>query len=193
MGDAKQILVGSTVDVADAEAMGERAIAWLTKHRLLGKVQLMDRMEGNPFEGPAKTKVVRDKKTWRPGPEVLGAVEPQSENVFDFRRRDPNHVELRAGREVYTQEGARCTCPNCGEQLQDWWELTNGWRDTGAVTVACPSCARPCSVTDLRFDPSGAAGALAIVFWNWWPLRPSVVDALSKELGHRLVLVWDFD
>lgn len=190
MSDALQMLVDTDVAEAEAEATGERAIAWLTERQFLGPFVVEQRRSGNPFEGMAKA--VRDQKVWPPGPRALQAVEPQKKNVFDFRRRDPNRVELRLGRELYAQEGARCMCPGCHGELRDSWELLSSWRDGGADVVRCPLCAQSSSVKHLQFDPSGAAGALAIVFWNWWPLRPAVVEELSEALGHRLVRVWDF-
>lgn len=34
-------------------------------------------------------------------------------------------------------------------------------------------------------------GALAITFWNWWPLQPWFIEAFAKALGQRLARVYE--
>jgi hypothetical protein len=190
MSDAMQILVDIDVGLAGAEAAGDEVVAWLTERQLLGPSFLIERTVGNPFGGPVQ--LVRDKRVWPPGSRALSAVEPQRKGTFDFRKRDPNHVETRVGRALHAQEGAQCHCPSCKNEIHEYWDIVSPWVECGTESLQCPGCRSSITVKDLGFVPSGAAGALAIVFNNWWPLRPGVVEGLSGALGHRLRVAWDF-
>jgi hypothetical protein len=190
MGDAKQILVNTEIEEAGAAAAGQKVIAWLKKRGFIGPPELEPQFEGNPFTGPIKR--IADKEVWPPGPNVLSAVQSPGKEFRDFRERDPNHLELRTGRAIYAQDSATCSCPACGEQIPAYWDLAQAWIESGGDRVTCPACGKAFPVKELRFDPPGAPGALAVVMWNWWPLRPAIVDQLSKEVGGQFVLVWDF-
>ena len=125
---------------------------------------------------------------WTPGTLWRSAVDVSAAYPFEVEVRD-NTVEVSAEIEVYSSLGIAedAACPRCetalavGGRLGD---LLDEWISVGEPVVACAHCGWAALLGDWPTDrPRAVAGAPAVTFTNWPPLRASFVAAVVGRFG----------
>jgi hypothetical protein len=207
-----QVVVDLDVSLEHAEDHANRVIAALKADGVLGEPKTLERMVGNPFDGTAKQ--VRDKVVWPPGPRVFDALDVRvlkvtksgvrvekdgvTRTVFDFRKQDPNHVEVDVGWALHCADHAEFRCPHCDAKQRAPWDDGEGTSIVDAIEAAragaapelrCPACRKRVGLNEMRAEPPAAFGALAFRFINWWPLRAALVGRIQESAGSRVALV----
>ena len=127
-------------------------------------------------------------EVWMPGTLWRSAVDGSADYPFDFEVKD-NTVEISAEIEVYSALGnaedatcARCGTPfHAGDRLAG---LLEQWVGDSEPAVTCAQCGWTALLGDWPTDnPVAVAGAPAVVFINWPPLRDTFVASVTERLG----------
>ena len=135
-----------------------------------------------------RVQVDADIEVWTPGSLWRSAVDVSADYPFEVEVRD-NTVEVSAEIEVYSALGnaedatcVRCGTPfHAGDRLAD---LLERWVSDGEPAVTCARCGWTALLGDWPTDnPVAVAGAPAVVFTNWPPLRDTFVATVTERLG----------
>ncbi|MFF3322961.1 hypothetical protein [Streptomyces sp. NPDC002889] len=208
MGDRFRTIVDLDATAEDAEALAERALAWLVAEGIVLAEQ---------------THCVFGQPVRPPGPHWARTAAPE-----DSDGNPSDGLAVTTGRTVFhggQDQAEWADCPGCGgrtlfgpggeEQDDPWaddalshgdgdaadagdeeWQLfsaaVGAWHATGEGYVECRHCAVDVPVTDWIWQPGCfALGHLGLEFWNWPEFRPEFVAELGRQLGgHRTVVVW---
>jgi hypothetical protein len=177
MGDTYQKLVPAPVSKAEAAAVAQAMLHFLIERQIILPDPIdvvLDSEEGYP-----------------PGPRYLDAV--GGDPPPGLLKQTTNGVEVALGRNVFwADEPQAVMCPHCGYNMvrKKWEEAIDAWyRQTGEDGLTCAQCDRTSSVVTYRFEPVWAFGEVGLTFWNWPPLRESLIADLAQHLGRKLRLV----
>ncbi|MGW1157995.1 hypothetical protein ACWD5Q_30965 [Streptomyces sp. NPDC002513] len=192
MGDFFERIVDVEVTGEEAGPLAERMVAWMVAEGLITRELSSDGVYSPTADegyvpGPHWAQTVADSSgpDWLPGP------------VAVIVGRD-YHV---GGQGVDDAEYAICPrCEtktviiNCPEEFEAdeavWQPFKDGiaaWKETGEGSAPCSTCGASVSVTEWRWEPNFAVGALAFDFWGWPPLAAGFRATFSRRLGHRTV------
>ena len=175
MSDFAQIVVDTEVSAEQAPELANVVRAWLIGERII------EREEGNS---------VLDGTGHRPGISYRIAI--QENRDFDFLNL---RVKFAVGRRVFDAggNGMELGCDACGLSFKpndSWYDAACAWFDgDDLVTFACPSCDQQTLLTEWGGPWPWGFGNLGIEFWNWPSLSDDFIQAMTRNLGHRTVLV----
>jgi hypothetical protein len=176
MGDFFQVIVDKNVSVEDAPRLGTQVREWLVARRII-EPELSDSALARPGH--------------RPGPSCKEALEqPDSGAFLDL---ETNGLAIEVGRTVFFTVGGELTCRACGAHVETedgWGEAVDAWyAGDDDVMFACPECGQPERLTEWSGSFPWGFGNLGFTFWNWPPLSARFVQEVTKQLGHRVVVV----
>ncbi len=83
-------------------------------------------------------------------------------------------------------------CPACAQTVEQddaWSDALNDWHGGGAGELACSHCDHRESVTEWEHIEPMGFGTLTFTFWNWPALSAGFVESLSRQLGHRTIVI----
>jgi hypothetical protein len=173
--------------IADIDASPEEAesLAAAVLHRLIAEGVL--EAERTPCL------LGRDELGHRPGPHHVLAT-----GGSPAWRGGVNGLEVVTGRTVFhcIDVIERIACPHCRADAgaHAWHDLLSPaideWYSSGEGVRGCPHCGRPLGLNEWEWSPLFAFGHLGFTFWNWPPLDPGFVAAVSERLEHRVVLTY---
>ena len=169
-----QLVVDRTATPGDADARSSAVVALLLSDGVIGESQLVERPDGNPFEG--RVKWVKDKRIWKPGP-----------RAETFKQ---SHLELVVGWQLHGPDDMKPSCPSCRAALE-WdavYDAVAGLED-GESALVCPRCRASADVRTADLG-AGAVGALAYLFASWMPLPAGTIARMQDAVpGSRLQVV----
>ena len=177
MGDWFQIIVDRDSTEEEAVSVGEDIVKWLIADGIID-ADMSECLLGEDLGYP-------------PGPDYRIATGDGDDHWLTLMT---NGMEVITGRTVFWGWGDFVlVCDKCATRFEpdeDWGDRVSEWYDRqGPGLISCPQCGHAQSVADWEFDPPWGFGNLGFQFWNWPPLEPSFIDAVTKKLGHRVVFV----
>ncbi|MFE6923157.1 hypothetical protein ACFVAV_19165 [Nocardia sp. NPDC057663] len=189
VGDYFERIVDLEVTSADAGTLAERMVDWMVSRGWLLREMSGDTMYSLQVDegyvpGPARSQITHEwGADWISGP------------VAVIVGRDAHY----SGRGMIEPSSAEC--PRCAattviiDYPQRWeadatvWQpfsdAIDAWKETGAGSATCVSCAVTSPITEWRWADGFALGALAFDFWGWPPLTDEFVTEFGVRLGHR--------
>jgi hypothetical protein len=106
-----------------------------------------------------------------------------------------NGVKFAVGGRVFDAggNGIELECDACGVSFEpdnSWYDAAGAWFDgDDLVSFPCPSCGQQPLLTEWHGPWPWGFGNLGIEFWNWPPLSDDFTEAITRQIGHRTVMV----
>jgi hypothetical protein len=80
-------------------------------------------------------------------------------------------------------------CPSCGgDILGEEWDF-NDFNEGGNSDLICPLCNWSADLNDYDIEPAWGFSNLGFTFWNWPPLKDSVIAEFEQRLGCEVRIV----
>ncbi|HYO57193.1 hypothetical protein [Archangium sp.] len=173
-----EIIVDRDVSLAEALHVAERMRAWFIERKIIEVLPL----GWNP-------------NAWmhRPGPAYPSTLkEPNPHGTEGVRG-----LYFKIKRAVFWDSLHRLTCRACGARFEPKGESWEQWRDAAedwldgddSVPYTCPGCGVPERLVEWEGEAPWGFGHLGIGFWGWTPLSERFIQEVTKQLGHRTVVV----
>ncbi|MDR3079560.1 MAG: hypothetical protein LBV60_01290 [Streptomyces sp.] len=190
MGDYFERIVDVEVTGEDAGPLADRMVDWMVADGLIGRETSSDgvyslNVDEGYVPGPNWARAVADSPDpdWQPGP--VAVVVGRDYHVGGQGEDDAEYA-------ICPRCETKTVIINYPEEFEAddevWQPFEDGiaaWKGTGEGSAPCSTCGALVSVTEWRWDPNFAVGALAFDFWGWPPLSVDFCAEFSRQLGHR--------
>jgi len=181
VSDTAQLLVAIDCPADEAELQARRAVDSLVDGGVIAS-ETPDAVWGRVGHAP--------------GPAFPGAVEGDIGTRPEFWAM-PDGVEVETGRSFVADPSFEMSlhCPRCVTTFDtdpdEWGDAAMKWLDGDDATYyACRACGYEQPLAEWDGPHLAGFGYLALHFWNWPPLKPEIVQALSEVIGGRIRVVW---
>jgi len=180
MGEWYQTIVDKDATDEEAEALASSVIEWLISEGIIEPTQT-DCVLGDDLGYP-------------PGPNHRRAADAGlgPDYLYGFGW---NGMHVVTGRSVFYVTGVETEliCSACAQRCQitdEWHDAVSEWYEQqGPGILACPHCGYQRPITKWQHDPPWGFGYLGFKFWNWPTFETSFIEEVSKQLGHKVVVV----
>jgi len=182
MGDHSQIIVDIDAGPEDAERLGHAVLDWLVGSGIVER-EGSDSALGDIGH--------------RPGRNYRSAIEDTS--YVRFLTLRTNGLAIRTGRTFFDageNYPLELHCDICHYQIKSksessvFLDKVRPWCEgDDQVTFACPRCGQARPLREWRGPWQWGFGYLGLEFWNWPTLSEEFIQSVTRQLGHRTVLV----
>ena len=177
MGNWYEIIADHDVSEVEAPLLAERMRVWLAERRIIEPVP----------KGEFLSKQIH-----QPGPAYQSTL--KEPNLYTETVQGLKFVVRRT---VFFQIPLKLTCSACGFRFEPEGESWERWSDaaddwcSGEVDVlyACPGCGVPERLAEWSGEAPWCFGHLGLEFWDWAPLSEQFIQEVTKQLGHRTVVL----
>ena len=178
MSNFAQIVVDTQVSAEQAPELANIVRAWLVGEQIIEQEESESVLSGTGH---------------RPGMNYRAAIKLDLDTFLGVG--GVNGVKFAVGRQVFDAggNGIELECNVCGvsfEPNDSWYHAAGAWFDgDDLVSFPCPSCGQQALLTEWRGPWPWGFGNLGIEFWSWPPLSDDFIQAITRKLGHRTVIV----